>query len=188
MPARVVVVTDSTAVLPPELAASAGVEVVPVPVVIDDDQLLDGEEGTQPGDIVAALVAKRRVSTSRPSPGAFEETYARLAAEGAEAIVSVHVTGEMSGTVESARLAARKSPVPVTVVDSLAVGPCLGLAAVGGAHAIAQGADAAEAAALLMDRANHSTTYLYVDTLEFLRRGGRIGAGAALLEIGRAHV
>ncbi|UDY24808.1 DegV family protein [Nocardioides sp. Kera G14] len=181
MASRVVVVTDSTAVLPAELAAAAGIEVVALPVVIAGETHCDGEPGTAPADIVAALMGKKDVSTSRPSPASLLELYSRLADDGASAVLAVHVTGEMSGTVESARLAARTSPIPVVTVDTRAVGPCLGLAALAGVHALAAGASADAAAEAVMARANATTSYFYVDTLEFLRRGGRVGAASALL-------
>ena len=177
----VAVVTDSTAMLPAELASSLGITVVPVHVVIDGEELEDGAEGTTPADIAAALEAKRTVSTSRPAPAALAALYDALAAAGATEIVSVHLSGAMSGTFESAQLAARTAPVPVVTLDTLAVGPCLGFAAQAAAAAAAAGASAVEAAAAAMDRANASTSYFYVDTLEFLRRGGRIGAAAALV-------
>ncbi|MFT4263905.1 MAG: DegV family protein [Nocardioides sp.] len=181
MAGRAVVVTDSTAVLPPELAAAAGIEIVALPVTVAGETHVDGEDGATPADIVAALTARKPVSTSRPSPTMLLEVYERLAAEGATGILAVHVTGEMSGTVESARMAARDASLEVVTVDTRAVGPCLGLAAQAGAHALAGGASLAEAAEAVMDRANATTSYFYVDTLEFLRRGGRIGAASALL-------
>ncbi|MFT4288005.1 DegV family protein [Nocardioides sp.] len=177
----VAVVTDSTAMLPAALAASLGITVVPVHVVIDGEEFEDGAEGTTPADIAAALEARKAVSTSRPAPAALASLYSSLAAGGASEIVSVHLSGAMSGTFESAQLAARTAPVPVVALDTLAVGPCLGFAVEAAAAAAAAGASASEAAAAAMDRANASTSYFYVDTLEFLRRGGRIGAAAALL-------
>ncbi len=177
----VAVVTDSTAMLPAELAESLGISVVPVHVVIDGEEFEDGSEGTAPADIAAALAAKKAVSTSRPAPAVLAQLYASLAAGGAAEIVSVHVSGAMSGTLESAQLAARKAPVPVVALDTLAVGPCLGFAVLAAAAAASRGASAAEAAAAAMDRANESTSYFYVDTLEHLRRGGRIGTAAAWL-------
>ncbi len=121
------------------------------------------------------------VSTSRPNPDAILEVYDKLAAEGYDEIVSVHISSELSGTFESAQLAARRASVPVTPVDSRQVGMATGFAVLAAADAIDGGADAATAAAAARTRAQHTTSLFYVDTLEYLRRGGRMGAAAALV-------
>ena len=174
---RVAVVTDSTSSVP----SGAGVTVVPVQVVVGDESFADGLEEVSPSAVIGALAAKKSVSTSRPSPSAFAETYAALAAAGYDAIVSIHVSSKMSGTSESAELGAAESPIPVTVVDSLAVGPCLGLSVMAAAAVAAGGAPADEVAAAALDRAFLSHSFFYVDSLEPMRRGGRIGARAALV-------
>ncbi|MCM3515595.1 DegV family protein [Nocardioides sp. P86] len=183
MPAgRVVVVTDSTASLPGELAAGLGIVVVPLQVVIGASAYDEGEaEGeATPALVAAALREWTPVSTSRPSPELLLETYERAARGGAEVIVSVHLSGQMSGTVESAQLAARRASVPVEVVDTEQVGIGTGYAALAAARAVAGGADAATAAAAARERGRATTSLFYVDTLEYLRRGGRIGTAAAL--------
>jgi fatty acid-binding protein DegV len=131
--------------------------------------------------VAAALREWTPVSTSRPGPARFAEAYARAAAAGATAIVSVHLSGEMSGTVESAQLAARDAPVPVHTVDTRQVGIGTGFAALAAADVLAAGGSAEEAAAAAHQRAAATSSLFYVDTLEYLRRGGRIGAAAALL-------
>ena len=178
---RVVVVTDSSAMLPADIAETHGIVVVPLHVVIGSEELEEGEPGTSPEEVAAALASKTAVSTSRPAPAALSALFRRLADEGADEILAVHLSGEMSGTLESAQLAARTAPVPVVVVDTRAVGPCLGFAALAAADAVANGASAAEAAERARARASATTSYFYVDTLEYLRRGGRIGAAAAML-------
>ena len=178
---RVVVVTDSSAMLPVDIAETHGIVVVPLHVVIGSEELEEGEPGTSPEEVAAALASKTAVSTSRPAPAALSALFRRLADEGADEILAVHLSGEMSGTLESAQLAARTAPVPVVVVDTRAVGPCLGFAALAAADAVANGASAAEAAERARARASATTSYFYVDTLEYLRRGGRIGAAAAML-------
>ena len=95
--------------------------------------------------------------------------------------MAVHLSGELSGTFESAQLGARKSPVPVTVVDSRQVGMGTGFAVLAAADAIDAGADAATVASAARDRAAATTSLFYVDTLEYLRRGGRVGAVGALV-------
>lgn len=178
--AGVVVVTDSAAMLGPETAAKHGIEVVPLQVVVAGQSYDDGTPEASPAAVTAALTSRKDVTTSRPSPAAFADVYARLAEQGAEAVVSVHLSAELSRTMESAEIAARTSPVPVVTLDMRGVGPCQGYAAIAAAHAAAGGATAEEAAAAALARADASTSYFYVDTLEYLRRGGRIGAAAAL--------
>lgn len=177
---RIAVVTDSTASLPREIAEDHDITVVPLQVVIGADSFDEGSAEATPEKVAEALKAFKPVSTSRPAPALFMEVYDALAAEGAEAIVSIHLSGEMSGTFESAQLAARKVSVPVTAVDSRQVGIATGFAALRAVERIAAGADAAEAATAARDRAQNSTSLFYVDTLEYLRRGGRIGAAAAI--------
>jgi DegV family protein with EDD domain len=109
------------------------------------------------------------------------EVYERLAAEGATEIVSVHLSGELSGTFESAQLAARRAPVPVHAVDSRQVGMGTGFAVLAAADVRDAGGDASAIAAVARKRASTTTSLFYVDTLEYLRRGGRMGAASALI-------
>jgi len=178
--ARVVIVTDSTASLPPEVAAERGIVVVPLQVVVGAEVFDEGSEGATPETVAQALREFRPVSTSRPAPAAMLEVYEAAAADGAEAVVSLHLSGEMSGTFESAQLAARKAPIPVIAVDSRQVGVATGYAALAAADVLDAGGTAEEAAEAARARADASSSLFYVDTLEYLRRGGRIGAAAAL--------
>lgn len=178
--ASVAVITDSTAMLPPEVTAEHGIRVVPLQVVLGADVFDEGDEGATPAAVATALKAYLPVSTSRPAPATFQAAYAEAARAGADAVVSVHLSGDMSGTVESAQLAAREASVPITVVDTRQVGVATGYAALAAAAAAATGASADVVADAARDRAAASTSVFYVDTLEYLRRGGRIGAAAAL--------
>ncbi|MGZ4593932.1 MAG: DegV family protein [Actinomycetes bacterium] len=177
---RVAIVTDSTSYLPPELVSEHDIAVVPLQVVIGGEACDEGLDATS-ARVADALRSWTPVTTSRPSPGAFLDAYERAAAEGCAGIVSVHLSADMSGTHESASLAARDSPVPTRVVDSRSLGMGLGFAVVSAAQAAEGGADVDEVARAAEKRAASSTAIFYVDTLEHLRRGGRIGAGAALL-------
>jgi len=179
MPA--VIVTDSTASLPPEVAAARGIVVVPLQVVIGSRVYDEGADGATPDLVAAALKEWKPVSTSRPGPAALLEVYEKAAAEGATAIVSVHLSGDMSGTFESAQLAARDASIPVIPVDTRQVGVATGYAALAAADVLEAGGTAEEAAVAARARAAASSSLFYVDTLEYLRRGGRIGAAAALL-------
>lgn len=176
----VAVVTDSTAALPADVAQQCAVMVVPVQVVIDGVAGLEGTDVT-PNSVAAALNARVAVSTSRPTPAEFTRVYSLAAGAGAEAIVSVHLSGELSGTADSARLAAEAAPVPVVVVDSRSTAMGLGFAVLAAAEAAAAGGDLEAVVARAKQAAARTTVLFCVDTLEYLRRGGRIGAAAALL-------
>jgi DegV family protein with EDD domain len=181
----VALVTDSTASLPAKVLAERGITVVPLQVVIGatayDEGVDDGDGNwVTPQMLADALKDWVPVSTSRPNPEAILEVYDSLAADGADEIVSVHISSELSGTYESAQLAAKRASVPVTPVDSRQVGMGTGFAVLAAADAINDGADAATAAEAARRRAANTTSLFYVDTLEYLRRGGRMGAAAAL--------
>jgi DegV family protein with EDD domain len=177
---RVAVVTDSTAYLPPELAG--GITTVPLAVVIGG---VEGDEGEQagPAEVAAALTARRvPVSTSRPAPERFARTYRDLLAAGAAGIVSVHLSAELSGTCEAARLAAGEVGADrIVVVDARSTGMGLGFCVRAAAAAAGAGADLAGVAEAARAAIAATTIYFYVDTLEYLRRGGRISTASALL-------
>jgi DegV family protein with EDD domain len=181
MPATpVAVVTDSTATLRPDVAAEHGITVVPLQVIIGTTPHDEGP-GASPEMIAAAMKQHTPVSTSRPAPEAFVEVYEGLAADGHPGIVSVHLSRQVSGTYESAVLAAKRVDVPVRVVDTALVGIGTGLAALAAARAVAAGADADAAVAAATQRAAATTSLIYVDTLDHLHRGGRVGHAAALM-------
>lgn len=177
---RVAVVTDSTASLPAGVAASYGIRVVPVSVVL-------GETAYDEGSISPARIAQvlkdgsAAVTTSRPSPELFAEVYRVAASYGAKRIVSAHLPQGLSGTYESAVLASKHAPVPVTVIDTATTGMALGYAACAGAHFAQQGMDADAVASMVRDTASQSFLGLYVDSLEYLRRGGRVSAARAFV-------
>lgn len=174
------IVTDSTAYLPAEVVERHGIEVVPLHVVVGGRDHVEGGDIT-PEQVAAALREYTIVSTSRPTPQVFAEAYQRLADDGATAIVSIHLSSQMSGTVEAARLAAAEAPVPVEVVDSETIGMAMGFAVVTAAESAAGGAEAGAVVEAARSRLEPSGVLFYVDTLEHLRRGGRIGAASALL-------
>jgi len=178
----VAIVTDSTALLPCELAAARGIDVVPLQVVIGAkayDEGVDAE--ATPETIAAALREWTPVSTSRPAPAVFLEAYRRAADAGAREVLSIHLSGEVSGTYESALLAAQDAPLPVRAVDTRQLGMAVGYAVLAAADVLDRGGSGEEAAEQALARAEGTTSLFYVDTLEYLRRGGRIGAAAALL-------
>ncbi|MEV5324913.1 DegV family protein [Nonomuraea sp. N2-4H] len=120
-------------------------------------------------------------TTSRPSPASFASCYSALAAAGATAIVSIHLSGEMSGTIESARAAAREAPVPVAVIDSRSIAMGLGYPVLAAARAAAGGAPMEEVVSAANRCISATRSFFYVDTLDYLRRSGRIGTAASLV-------
>jgi DegV family protein with EDD domain len=177
----VAVVTDSTADLPADLVAEHNVRIVPLRIAIDAHTAVDGVD-IGPDEVVEALQAKRTVSTSRPSPGDFVHAYRQALEAGADHVVSVHLSAELSGTWDSARLAAQEFGYGVVrVVDSRSTSMALGFAVMTAARAAAEGASAGEVQDAAVAAADRTSCLFYVDTLEYLRRGGRIGAAAAML-------
>ena len=178
----VAVVTDSTAYLSDELIEGYGIYVVPLYVVLAGHS---GREGWDigPGDVARALgVRGQTVSTSRPTPGDFVAAYRRALAAGADRLVSIHLSSELSGTWDAARLAASQvGEHIVTVVDSRSAAMGAGFAVLAAARSAAAGADAATVARAAQETADATRTFFVVDTLEYLRRGGRIGSAAAIL-------
>ena len=180
-PWRVAVVTDSTAMLPADIVAAHDVTVIPLQVVIDGTGFEEGTPQATPAVVAEALTAKKTVSTSRIAPATFAAAYTALALQGYEEIVSVHLAGPLSGTVDAARQAAKTVMLPVTVVDTGTAGPALGRAVLAAVRAVEAGASAEDAGAAASRLASSTRSYFYVDTLEHLRRGGRIGTATALL-------
>lgn len=178
---QVAVVTDSTAYLPEGLADRNSITVVPLYVLVDDEAGLDCID-IGPRELNAALKKRQKVTTSMPTPDEFAATYRRLLDDGADAVVSIHLSRELSGTWNSAVSAAEEVGADrVRVVDSRTTVMALGYAALHAAAAAAEGADPAAVEAAAVSAAERSRTMFVVETLEYLRRGGRIGAATALL-------
>lgn len=176
----VAIVTDSTAYLPRELADEHGIGVVPLHVVIGGTEHEEGVDVTS-ADVAAALRAFKPVSTSRPTPAAVLAAYRRAIDAGADEIVSIHISADMSSTIGSAHLAAGEAGVPVHVVDSRSLGMAMGFAALAAAESAAAGAGGEAVAEVARRTALGASVGFYVDTLEYLRRGGRIGAASAFV-------
>jgi DegV family protein with EDD domain len=177
----VAVVTDSTACLPAPLVADNSISVVPLRVTLGSRTARDGVDVTS-SDVARALRARVPVSTSRPAPAEFAGCYQALLDDGASHVVSVHLSAALSGTWESAVLAAQDFPHGVVrVVDSRSTAMGLGFAVLAAARCAADGGSAAQVQGAATASVDATRTFFYVDTLEYLRRGGRIGAGQALL-------
>ncbi|WP_327218183.1 DegV family protein [Streptomyces cyaneofuscatus] len=180
MSRHVAIVTDSTAYLPRRTMERHGITAVPLTVVLGDQAL---EEGTEISARSLALALQKRhsVTTSRPSPEVFAATYRAAAEGGADAVVSLHLSAEFSGTYDAALLAAKDAPIPVRVVDTGMVAMALGFCALAAAESAEAGGSPDEVVAAAEKRAAGTSAYFYVDTLDYLRRGGRIGTAQALL-------
>ena len=177
----VAIVTDSTADLPPQLAALRSITVVPLTLNFDGQSLLDGVD-IQPDEFYRRLHSvTTHPTTSQPSAGRFAEVYSSLLADH-DAVVSIHISQKLSGTYESARQAAvMTDPKRVHVIDSELVSMSLGLITLAASSLASSGSSAEAIEAKVVDMRSSVQTYFSVATLEFLRRGGRIGRASALL-------
>ena len=177
---RIALVTDSTACLSAETAFDHGITAVPLEVIVRGapHSEADPETGAL---LVAALRSHETATTSRPSPEDFAAAYRAAAVRGAEGVVSLHISAELSATLESAELAAKDSPIPVRVLDSRTVGMALGFAVLAAAEAGRDGEHDLDAVAdIAAKRSATASAFFYVHTLEYLRRGGRIGSALAM--------
>ena len=177
----VAVVTDSTAYLPADLVERHRIEVVPLYVVLAGRS---GREGADisPQDVARAMGTRGQpVSTSRPTTGDFLAAYRRCLDAGAPRIVSIHLSAELSGTWDAARMAAAQvGEHLVTVIDSRSAAMGSGFAVLAAVRIAEAGGDAAAVADAARTTAANTRTLFVVDTLEHLRRGGRIGSAASL--------
>ena len=177
----VAVVTDSTAYLPVELAERYQTTVVPLVVVVDGVEGMEDWDA-MPGQVAAALRSRgARVSTSRPAPEQFAAAYRRLLDAGANGVVSIHLSARLSATWESARLAAKQVGPSITVVDARSIAMGLGFPVLAAAKAAQSGADPAGVRDAALATVERTQTFFCVDTLEYLRRGGRLAMAPALV-------
>jgi len=178
---RIAIVTDSTADLPAPLIKSRGITIVPLTLNFEGRSLLDGVD-IRPSEFYRKLPnATTHPTTSQPSAGRFAETYAQLLADHAD-VVSIHISEKLSGTYASAVQGAQMTdPKRVHVIDSQLVSMSLGLVTLAATEMAARGASAEAVTEKVTGMRELVQTYFSVATLEFLRRGGRIGRASALL-------
>jgi len=177
------IVTDSSCDLPDALVSELGIDVVPLTIRFGSEELVDRRD-LSPSEFWARCATSTDLpSTAAPAPGAFEEVFRAAAAGGAEGVMCVVLSSKLSATGESAQAAARAvaDVVPVKVVDSLSVSLGHGMMAVQGARRAAAGVSLDEIVAMAEDMARRTKIFATLDTLEYLKRGGRIGAAQALL-------
>ncbi len=177
------IVTDSACDLPADVVAAHGIEVVPLTIRFGDDEFVDRSELSV--DDFYRLMAERPElpQTAAPSPGAFEAAYRKVVAEGASGVCVINLSSALSATMQSAQTAAAAvaGDIEVAVHDSTSLSAGLGTIVVQAAEAAANGASSADLAALVADRRSRTRMYGALDTLENLKKGGRIGGAQALL-------
>ncbi|MDO3410809.1 DegV family protein [Saccharibacillus sp. CPCC 101409] len=177
---RIKVVTDSTVDLNETILREHGIEIVPLTFTIDGQTYTDGVDFTPESFIQKMIHAAELPKSSQPSVGAFVEMYDRLGGEGFD-VLSIHMTGGMSGTVRSAAMAAEMTDTNVTVVDSKYITKGLAFQVLEAVQMAERGCAMEEILARLDEVRNATQLYVVVDTLENLVKGGRIGRGKALI-------
>lgn len=177
------VVTDSACDLPDELLTELGIGLVPLRIRFGTDELVDRTELSTKEFWRRSASAKELPETSAPSPGAFVEAFRGMAESGADGVVCVNLSSKLSATIEAARQAAREleGELPVRVVDSLSVTLGEGLIVQAAAQAAAGGASLEEVVAAADHAVASMKVFGAIDTLENLKRGGRIGNAQALV-------
>lgn len=176
---KVQVITDSTADVPPDLVKRLGITVIPCLVRFGERFYRNGVDLTR--DAFYALLQRSPVATSQPSVGVFEETY-RQAAEQGRQIISIHAAGKLSGIYNAACSAARNLPHGVIeVIDSRSVSLGAGMLAVAAAEAAQRGEPLSAIAARIREMAGRVRMLAVLDTLEYVRRGGRVSWALALI-------
>jgi DegV family protein with EDD domain len=178
---KIALITDSTCDVPPSLIEEYGIYVVPLYVLWGNEQFKDRVD-IQPDELYARL-AKDPVhpSTSQPTPKDFADIYKKVKEDGAEEAVVVCISDGLSGTVDSAQQAREMCDLPVHIVDSKSVSMGLGWQVLAAARIRGAGGDAAEMVAATAKVRETLSVVFTVDTLEYLHKGGRIGAAAKLL-------
>lgn len=177
------IVTDSSCDLTEEQAAAAGVQVVPLNIRFGSEEFVDREE-LSVSEFYARMASTGLLpETSAPSPGRFEEAFRAAAAAGATAVVCINLSSELSATMQSARTAANSlaGEIDVRVIDSLSLTGGLGTMVLAASELAASGADADTIVATVEQMVGRTEVYGALDTLENLKKGGRIGSAKALL-------
>ena len=169
------IVTDTTCDLPEETTASLGVTVVPLYINVGQKSYLDGIDMSREEFYRRLPTFEHHPQTASPGPEMFRETYERLAEDGAREILSIHISASLSGTLNTAQLAAESTDiVPVTVLDSGQLSVGTGFLVEAAARAAAAGRSLAEIVDLIREKTQRTHLFAGLDTLEFLQRSGRM--------------
>lgn len=176
------IVTDSACDLPPELEEKHGIAVVPLTIRFGDEEFVDRRDLT-PREFWARVKASPVLpETAAPSPGAFQEAFEAAAADGCSGIVCINLSSELSATMQAAQQAARAiDGVPVQVVDSRSLTMGQGLMCIAAAEAAAAGASIDDVVDVVEDRKARVRVFAALDTLDNLKKGGRVGGAQAML-------
>jgi DegV family protein with EDD domain len=177
------VVTDSACDLPPEMCEKLGIEVVPLTIRFGDREYVDRKELSSDEFWRQLSSAAVLPETAAPSVGAFEETFRKLHDEGADGIVCVNLSAHLSATMQSAQVAAKALDglCPIEIIDSASASMGIGIHALHASRRAAAGADAATIAREITESRERQKLFAALDTLEYLRKGGRIGGAQAML-------
>jgi DegV family protein with EDD domain len=175
------IVTDSTCDLPTDIISQYGIGIVPLYINFGDQSYLDGVEISRQEFYARLPDCDPAPTTALPSPQMFLQVYEKLAAEGTTEILSVHISASLSGTVNAARLAAQEASLPVTVLDSGSLSMGTGFLVWTAAQAAAQGRSMDEIVDALEEQGSRTHVFAALDTLEFLRRSGRMNRVMAAL-------
>lgn len=178
---KIGVVTDSTSDLPGDLAQRFGVEVVPTILVVEGKQYADGKDLSR-GDFYARLPAMQTFpTTAAPSIGEFSARYQKLLDSGCDFVLSIHAASQLTAVCDIARQAADDFPGRVAIVDSGSLSLGLGFQALAAAEAAESGADVETAIAFIADVRRRLRVFAALDTMDYLRRSGRVPAAVTLL-------
>jgi len=178
---KLAIVTDSVSDISPKIAKELNIKVVPLTVIFGTEQFLDGIELSNAEFFKKLETDPNHPSTSQPSPEAFVKTYEKLLKEGYE-ILSVHVSAKLSGTINSAEQAIKTIDTnKIKIIDTGSASMAQGLVAMSAARAAKNAKSLDELADIAESTAKKTTVYVAMDTMEFLKRGGRIGKARAML-------
>lgn len=174
-------VTDSSCDLPAELVERHGITVVPLTIRFGTDEYVDRRDLTSDEFWMKLRTTAALPETAAPSAGSFLEAFAEMAAHGATGVVVVCLSSEISATYQSAVIAAEQADIPVKVVDSRMVSMALGFQVLAGAAAAEEGGDLAAVSDACLTAVARTDIMAALDTLEFLKRGGRVGGAQAFI-------
>ena len=177
------VITDSSADLPSDLAAELDIDIVPLTIRFGAEELVDRRDLSPKEFWARCATSPVLPETAAPSPGAFEDAYRRAAAAGAEGVVCVTISAALSATGQAAQMAAKavEGEIEVRTVDSRSVTMGLGMMVAEAARQAAAGKDVDEVAATAERLIPSTRVYGALDTLENLKKGGRVGGAQALI-------
>jgi DegV family protein with EDD domain len=181
MPVRIV--TDSACDLPESVCTELGIEVVPLTIRFGDREFVDRKELSTDAFWRELQASSVLPETAAPSVGAFEETFRRLSDDGADAIVCINLSGRLSATMQSAQVAAKTldGEKPIEIIDSLSASMGIGNLALHAARRAREGAGITTIVQEVLDQRDRQHVFATLDTLEYLRKGGRIGGAQAML-------